>query len=67
MNKKVLVVDDESSIRKLLSVALGNRGFEVLEAEDGLAALVHAAQHAVCHLGRDRVADALGEKSAVPV
>ncbi|MHB1451394.1 MAG: response regulator [Coriobacteriia bacterium] len=37
--KKVLVVDDEPSIRKLLSVALGNRGFEVLEAEDGLAAL----------------------------
>ncbi|MHB8805501.1 MAG: response regulator [Coriobacteriia bacterium] len=37
--KKVLVVDDEPSIRKWLSVALGNRGFEVLEAEDGLAAL----------------------------
>jgi DNA-binding response OmpR family regulator len=37
--KKVLVVDDEPSIRKLLSVALGNRGFEVLEAEDGVAAL----------------------------
>ncbi|MDY0340337.1 MAG: response regulator [Coriobacteriia bacterium] len=39
MIKKVLVVDDEPSIRKLLSVALGNRGFEVLEAEDGVAAL----------------------------
>ena len=37
--KKVLVVDDEPSIRKLLSVALGNRGFEVLEAEDGVSAL----------------------------
>ena len=37
--KKVLVVDDEPSIRRLLSVALGNRGFEVFEAEDGLAAL----------------------------
>lgn len=37
--KKVLVVDDEPSIRKLLSVALGNRGFEVLEAEDGITGL----------------------------
>lgn len=37
--KKILVVDDEPSIRKLLKVALGNRGFEVIEAEDGLAAM----------------------------
>ena len=39
MMKKVLVVDDEPSIRKLLKVALGNRGFEVLEAENGLDAM----------------------------
>lgn len=37
--KKILVVDDEPSIRKLLKVALTNRGFEVLEAEDGLQAV----------------------------
>ncbi|MRR11047.1 response regulator, partial [bacterium] len=37
--KKILVVDDEPSIRKLLKVALGNRGFEVVEAEDGLVAM----------------------------
>lgn len=37
--KRILVVDDESSIRRLLKVALTNRGFEVLEAEDGLQAL----------------------------
>lgn len=37
--KKILVVDDEPNIRRLLKVALGNRGFEVLEAEDGEAAL----------------------------
>jgi CheY-like chemotaxis protein len=43
--KKVLVVDDEPSIRKLLSVALGNRGFEVLEAEDGLTGLASITAH----------------------
>lgn len=37
--KRILVVDDESSIRRLLKVALTNRGFEVLEAEDGLQAM----------------------------
>lgn len=37
--RKVLIVDDEPSIRKLLTIALGNRGFEVIEAEDGLTAL----------------------------
>ena len=34
--KKILVVDDEPSIRRLLNVALTNRGFEVVEARDGL-------------------------------
>ena len=37
--KKILVVDDEPSIRRLLKVALTNRGFEVVEAEDGLQAI----------------------------
>ena len=37
--KRILVVDDEPSIRRLLKVALTNRNFEVLEAEDGLQAL----------------------------
>ena len=39
MMKRILVVDDEPSIRRLLNVALTGRGFEVLEAEDGLQAV----------------------------
>ena len=37
--KKILVVDDEPSIRDLLRVVLESRGFEVIEAENGLSAL----------------------------
>jgi len=40
---KILVVDDEPNIRRLLKVSLGNRGFDVVEAEDGEAALKMAA------------------------
>lgn len=38
-NNRILVVDDEVSIRKLLRVVLENRGFNVEEAENGEAAL----------------------------
>jgi len=37
--KRILVVDDEPSIRRLLKVALTGRGFDVQEAEDGLQAM----------------------------
>jgi DNA-binding response OmpR family regulator len=40
--KRILVVDDEPSIRRLLKVTLGNRGHEVLEAEDGFMAVAMA-------------------------
>ena len=36
MPKKVLIIDDSSSVRRQLSVALGNAGFVVLEAADGV-------------------------------
>lgn len=39
MNRRVLVVDDEPTVRRLVSGALRRRGFEVLEAEDGAQAL----------------------------
>lgn len=43
--KKILVVDDEPSIRRLLKVALTNRGFEIIEAQDGLEALAAVKAH----------------------
>jgi two-component system, NtrC family, response regulator AtoC len=36
---RILVVDDDNSVRKLLSVVLGKEGFDVLTAKNGLAAL----------------------------
>ncbi|MEX2223742.1 MAG: sigma-54 dependent transcriptional regulator [Candidatus Rokuibacteriota bacterium] len=36
---KILVVDDEAEIRSLLTAVLENKGFEVVTAEDGAAAL----------------------------
>ena len=37
--KKILTVDDASTMRKLIAFTLGGAGHEVLEAEDGVAAL----------------------------
>jgi two-component system KDP operon response regulator KdpE len=42
---KVLVVDDEPSIRKLLRIGLKTRGFQVLEAPDGKTSLQILLQH----------------------
>jgi two-component system chemotaxis response regulator CheY len=36
---KILIVDDSRSMRALLRMTLGNSGFEVAEADDGLSAL----------------------------
>ncbi|WP_051309737.1 response regulator [Desulfogranum japonicum] len=37
--KTVLVVEDSSTVRKVISIALGRNGYEILEAVDGLEAL----------------------------
>ncbi len=39
MEKSILIVDDEEGIRKVLSIALSDMGYEVLTAENGSAAL----------------------------
>lgn len=41
---RVLVVDDEPAIRKLLKTGLGTQGFEVIEAENGAEARVQRAK-----------------------
>jgi len=41
---KILVVDDEPPIRKLLRMGLGNQGYDILEAPNGKAALDLLAQ-----------------------
>jgi CheY-like chemotaxis protein len=43
--RKVLIVDDEEDIRRLLRRVLGDRGYEVIEASRGLEALQHVRDH----------------------
>ena len=43
MSERILVVDDEPQIGRLLKTSLGARGYEVAVASDGQAALDIAA------------------------
>ena len=45
MSKRILVVEDQEDNRQILRDLLGHAGFEMLEAEDGEAALAAAAAH----------------------
>lgn len=42
MSKKVLVVEDEADLRKMMTILLKAYGFEVMEAEDGYEAVEKA-------------------------
>lgn len=42
MAKKILAVDDSVSIRKSISFILGQEGYEIVEASDGVEALAKA-------------------------
>ena len=39
MSKKILIVDDSATVRRLIQFALKSKGFVLIQAEDGLAAL----------------------------
>ena len=39
MGRRVLAIDDSSSVRKLVEYSLGSRGFQVSTASDGVEAL----------------------------
>ena len=41
----ILVVDDETAIRRFLRTSLSSQGFQVLEAEDGRSALDQLKRH----------------------
>ena len=46
MKKKILLVDDEEGIRKVLGISLTDSGYDVLTAENGEQALKLFSQHA---------------------
>ncbi len=50
MSKTILTVDDSPSMRMLLRSALTERGFQVHEAEDGMAALEWLTKNEQPHL-----------------
>jgi CheY-like chemotaxis protein len=43
--KKILIVDDEASLRLLISATLEDDAFEIYEAEDGISGLEMAQKH----------------------
>ncbi|MGG0357056.1 response regulator transcription factor [Bacillus tropicus] len=47
MNKTVLLVEDETRLREIVSDYFRNEGFEVIEAEDGKKALELFAEHEI--------------------
>jgi DNA-binding response OmpR family regulator len=40
--KKILVIDDEDWIREMIRLALGQKGYEIIEAENGAVGIEQA-------------------------
>lgn len=47
MGKKILIIDDSATIRKLVATVLSSAGYEVFEAEDGQIGLDALARDAM--------------------
>jgi CheY-like chemotaxis protein len=45
--KKILLAEDDDSMRRLLEVILKKAGYEVVSTEDGLQAMKHALENSV--------------------
>ncbi len=45
MSMKIVVIDDEAQIRRMLRVALGSEGYEIIEAENGNIGISMVARH----------------------
>jgi two-component system, cell cycle response regulator DivK len=45
MTKRILVVEDQEDNRQILRDLLANAGFDMIEAEDGVQAIVAASKH----------------------
>lgn len=47
MGNRILIVDDDAEIRKVMGIYLGNEGYEILKAENGEDALKHISENEI--------------------